>query len=117
MTKCLTIVEVPGFLSRASGLMTTDQHIDLIEFMAMNPKAGSVIRGTGGVRKLRWQSGNTGKRGGNRVIYFFHDMGMPLYLLTIYPKSRRADLSAAERKDFKRLTSELVKQNAIRKTT
>lgn len=55
------------------------------------------MEGTGGVRKLRWRKGNRGKSGGVRVIYYFHSEAMPLYLLTVFGKNERANLSKAER--------------------
>ncbi len=64
--------------------------------------------GTGGVRKLRWALAGRGKRGGARVIYFFHSPTMPLFLLTAFAKHERADLSQSERNGFKILTKLLV---------
>ncbi len=55
------------------------------------------MEGTGGVRKLRWGRGAQGKSGGVRVIYYVHSEAMPLYLLTLFAKSERANLSKAER--------------------
>jgi putative transcriptional regulator len=51
-----------------------------VDFIAQNPDAGDVIPETGGVRKIRWARAGTGKRGGARVVYFYHDRGRPLYL-------------------------------------
>jgi hypothetical protein len=61
------------------------------------------------VRKLRWGRGGQGKSGGVRAIYYFHDEGMPLYLLTMFAKGDRANLSKAERNDLAELTALLVK--------
>ena len=66
------------------------------------------MQGTGGIRKLRWASGNRGKSGGVRVIYFFHNETLPLFLLTVFGKSERANLSKAQRNELARLTSVLV---------
>lgn len=52
-----------------------------------NPECGSVIRGSGGVRKLRWAAAGRGKRGGHRVIYFVRRSEGVIWMLTIYPKS------------------------------
>lgn len=51
------------------------------------------MEGTGGVRKLRWRRGGQGKSGGVRIIYYFHDEGMPLYLLTLFAKGERNELA------------------------
>lgn len=65
------------------------------------------MEGTGGVRKLRWRRGDHGKSGGVRVIYYFYDH-MPLYLLTLFAKGERANLSKAERNELAGLTGLLV---------
>ena len=67
-----------------------------------------LIPGTGGVRKLRWGLEGRGKRGGARVIYFYHDAGLPLFALTAFAKNERADLSQQDRNDFRQLTALLV---------
>ena len=59
-----------------------------------------MIPGTGGLRKVRWSVPGRGKRGGARIIYFYLDPGMPMFLLTIYAKSDRADLTPDERRRF-----------------
>ena len=77
--------------------------------MAAHPAAGSLIKGTGGIRKLRWSAQGKGKSGGVRVIYYFHNESMPLFLLTLFGKGEKSDLSNAERNELARLTAILVK--------
>jgi hypothetical protein len=72
------------------------------------PKAGDVMRGTGGVRKLRWGKGGRGKSGGVRVIYYFHDARLPLYLLTLFAKNEQANLTVSERNALAALVDTLV---------
>ncbi len=79
-----------------------------MNYVAAFPKAGDLIRGTGGVRKLRWRRGGKGKSGGVRVIYYFHSERMPLYLLTVFAKNEREDLSQAECNDLASLVDTLV---------
>jgi hypothetical protein len=64
--------------------------------------------GTGGVRKLRWQLGERGKRGGARVIYYFYNLSMPLFALTAFAKHQRTDLSRAEQNDLRQACKLLV---------
>ena len=64
--------------------------------------------GTSGVRKLRWRRGGQGKSGGVRVIYYYHDDLMPLYLLTLFAKGDKANLTKAERNDLADLVDVLV---------
>jgi hypothetical protein len=72
--------------------------------------AGDLIPGTGGVRKLRWALEGRGKRGGARVIYYFHNGYIPVFALTAYAKNERADIAPADRNEFRRLTALLVQQ-------
>ena len=88
--------------------MADDERLLLIDYLASNPLAGDVIPGTGGVRKLRWGLERRGKRGGARIIYFYHNAGMPLFALTAYAKNQQSDMSQNDRNDFKRLTALLV---------
>lgn len=104
----VTIVETPEFLSAVRKLMDEDERALLVDYLAYNPMAGDVIQGTGGVRKLRWGLEGRGKSGGARVIYFYHDGLMPLFILTAFAKNQRSDVSQQERNGFKTLTSLLV---------
>jgi hypothetical protein len=67
------------------------------------------MQGTGGIRKLRWPARGKGKSGGVRVIYYYHDGFMPLFLLTIFGKGEKANLSKAERNELAKFTSLLLK--------
>ena len=80
----------------------------MVEYLAARPKAGDLIEGTGGVRKLRWARDGGGKSGGVRVIYYFHSESMPLYLLTMFAKNERANLSKSERNELAGLVDLLV---------
>lgn len=72
--------------------------------LAENPEMGEMIQGTGGVRKTRLKAASKGKRGGFRVCYYFHDVATgKIYLLTIYPKNEKEDITPDEKKDLKRL--------------
>jgi hypothetical protein len=63
----------------------------------------TLIRDTGGIRKLRWARSGRGKSGGVRVIHYFHSEAFPLYLLTVFGKGEKADLSDAERNELAKL--------------
>ena len=110
MTKAvpISVVETPEFLSATRRLMSDEERALLVDYLAYNPASGDLVQGTGGIRKLRWGLEGRGKRGGARVIYFYHDTGMPLFALTAYAKNERADLSQQDRNDFKQLTALLV---------
>ena len=104
----MTVVETAEFLKRSKPLMPDSQRAELVAFLGANPEAGEIIPGTGGVRKVRWAIGGAGKRGGARVIYYYHSERLPLFLLSAYAKSRKANLSQAERNAMKRLVPALV---------
>lgn len=79
-----------------------------MNYLAAYPKAGDLIEGTGGIRKLRWGRSGRGKRGGVRVIYYYHSELMPLYLLTMFAKNKQDNLSKAERNELAKLADILV---------
>ena len=93
----LTIAELPEYIRRAEKLMSAAERLDIVNYLAAHPKAGDLMESTRGVRKLRWGRGAQGKSGGVRVIYYLHSEAMPLYLLTLFAKNERANLSKAER--------------------
>ena len=99
---------MPEFIARTDKLMADEDRQVLIDYLAWNPTAGDLIPGTGGVRKLRWGLQGRGKRGGARIIYYFHSDEMPLFALTAFAKNERADLSQEDRNALRRLTKLLV---------
>lgn len=104
----VSVVETPEFLSATHKLMNDDERTLLVDYLAHNPTAGDLVPGTGGIRKVRWALEGRGKRGGARVIYFYHGADMPLFALTAYAKNERANLSQQDRNDFRQLTTMLV---------
>ena len=104
----VTVVETPEFIARTDRLMADEDRQALIDYLARNPTAGDLVPGTGGVRKLRWGLEGRGKRGGARIIYFFHSAKIPLFALTAFAKNERSDVSQEDRKAFRELTKLLV---------
>ena len=102
-----TVAETPTFTRQASKLFTEDEKGELIDFLAANPLAGDVIPGTGGVRKLRFQTSGSGKRGGGRVLYYYLDEDIPLYALLAYAKSAQTDLTPEERRSVATLAASI----------
>ena len=93
----MTVVETARFLRDAESLLSEAGRAELVAYVAMTPEAGLLIPETGGVRKLRWALPGRGKSGGARVIYYFHSERMPVFLLAMYGKNEKANLSKAER--------------------
>jgi hypothetical protein len=105
-----TIVELPEFNRKAQNLLLHEEKLSLINYLAAHPQAGDLIRGAGGIRKLRWAAQGKGKSGGVRVIYYYHNGVIPLFLLTVFGKGEKANLSKAECNDLSKFTSLLLGQ-------
>jgi len=104
----LTVAELSEFIRTADKLLTETERQDVIDYLAVHPKTGDLLEGTGGVRKLRWGRGGQGKSGGVRIIYYFYDELMPLYLLTLFAKGDKDNLTKAERNELHGLVQILV---------
>lgn len=103
------MVELPEYIKRAEKIFLEEERDELLYYLSSNPKAGSLIQGTGGIRKLRWALKGKGKSGGSRVIYFFYKETIPLFLMTIFTKNEKTNLSKAERNELAKLVKELIK--------
>ena len=104
----ITLVEVPPFPRQVAACLSEKDLDDFKFFIATHPRAGTRLRGTGGLRKLRWATGSRGKSGGVRVVYYYHDDSMPLFLLSVFAKSGRESLTAQERKCLRQLARQIV---------
>lgn len=105
--KLITVAETPLFVRQAEKVWDEGERQAFIDFIAANPEAGDVIPETAGVRKVRWARTGMGKRGGTRVIYFYHDPVRPLYLLMVYAKAQRENLTADEKRAVRKLAAVL----------
>ena len=104
-----TIIETPEFIRCAKGLKISKTELqELIEFLAKNPTAGDEIAGTGGARKLRFARAGSGKSGGYRVITFYSGESIPLFLLSIFAKNQKVNLSQGEKNTLKRVLKLMV---------
>src|SRR4029077_17862194 len=104
-----TIIETPEFIKQATTCMDEVSKESLIGFLAKNPKAGDLIAGTGGTRKLRWTSNtHKGKRGGTRIIYYYHNSEIPIFLLTAYGKNQKENLTMSEKNNLKKVINLIV---------
>ena len=106
-----TFKEVPSFTNKWHALGLTDSDLRTLEMILLkNPKIGSVIAGTGGIRKIRIPVENTGKRGGGRVLYVDIEVKECIYLLDVYTKNEKIDLTKKEQKILKKLVSILKEE-------
>src|SRR5947209_9896209 len=85
----MTVVETARFLKDVKSMMSDSDRQEFVAFLGANPEAGEIIPETGGVRKIRWALAGRGKRGGARVIYYFHNAHLPVFLVAAYRKMRR----------------------------
>ncbi|MCM1083877.1 MAG: type II toxin-antitoxin system RelE/ParE family toxin [Clostridium sp.] len=97
-----TFIEVPIFTKKWKALGLTDEILrDLQNILLNDPKAGEVIQGTGGLRKIRIPMENRGKSGGGRVIYVDIELKEIIYFVNVYSKNEKDDLTEDEKKAFK----------------
>jgi len=89
-----TFIESPAFDRLREIYLDDDEYAELQQFMILNPEAGDLVRGSGGVRKLRWKRKGSGKRGGLRVIYFVRYRPNEFRMLTLHAKARRENAPA-----------------------
>ncbi len=99
-----TVAATAHFLRRATKILTEEEQAALIETIAADPTCGVLLRGSGGLRKLRFGVGSKGKSGGVRVIYFFFSEHAPVFLLEVFAKNEKANLSKAERDALAKLS-------------
>jgi hypothetical protein len=98
----VTVAETPEFQRRARAIMSDGERMALIDFIARNPTAGVAIGG--GIRKVRYARDGGGKSGGFRVIHFYGgDEGMPVFLITVFAKNEKANLTKTETEIVKSL--------------
>lgn len=107
VVKYVTIAETQYFEKKISTLLDEDALTSLKIMLATNPEAGDVIRASNGLRKIRFATSNKGKSGGIRVIYYFYNESIPLFLLDAFAKSQKENLSKSELNDYAKLVDML----------
>jgi hypothetical protein len=89
--------------------MGAEEREELILFLSANPRAGDLMAGTGGARKVRFKRPGTGKSGGYRIIFYYAGEDVPLFLLNVFTKGDRANLSKAEQNILRGILSDMIK--------
>ena len=102
----MVFIETPVFTRQVRELLSDEAYAAFQWHLAVNPRAGEVIQGTGGLRKVRWSAPGSGKRGGVRVIYFHVAAEAQVRLLLIYRKGVKDDLTVAEKRTLRRLNQD-----------
>jgi hypothetical protein len=92
-----TVVETPTYLAVANKLFSEEERAGIVALVAADPECGDLIRGTGGFRKVRVARQGMGKSGGARVVYIWRNQRFPVFLIAVFPKNEKENLSMAER--------------------
>jgi len=102
----MRFVETPVFTAAVTALLSDEEYRQLQLALLIRPEQGALIRGSGGLRKIRSGARGRGKRGGVRVIYYWHPAEQVAYMLLIYAKSEQDDLTPAQLRILRRLVQE-----------
>jgi len=106
--ECMIFVELTPFATFRGRIWSDEEFGELQEFLALAPAAGTLIPGGGGLRKVRWLAQQRGKRGGARVIYYWHAREECIYLVHGYTKGGRDDLTRRQLKTLRGLLRDLL---------
>lgn len=109
MVKYITVAELPEFVAFARKYLSEEERAEIIDHIAKNPEAGDIIQGTGGLRKLRWGGMNKGKSGGYRIIHYYYNDSIPVFLVTAFAKKDMENISKEARNEYKKLLPLIVK--------
>lgn len=100
----MVFIETSLFTKLITDLISEEAYANLQHFLLIQPAAGKIIPGSGGIRKLRWAKDNRGKRGGVRVIYYWKKSDDEIWMLTAYEKSKQEDIP---KKVLKKIAEEI----------
>jgi len=100
----MEIIETKIFTDKICKLLSDEEYLRLQNHLVKNPNSGDIIKGSGGLRKLRWKLQKTGKSGGLRNIYYHYENRNQIYMIYVYQKSKQTDLTPTQisllRKEF-----------------
>ncbi len=102
-----TVVETPSWLRAAEAIFTDAEREEIVAMLAANPECGDILSGTGGFRKVRVGRGGMGKRGGARVIYILRNEAFPIFLINVYAKNEKENLTKRERNELAKRANEI----------
>jgi hypothetical protein len=103
----MEFIETPTFTRDVLALLSDEEYRGLQNELVADPERGDLIKGGGGIRKLRYAITGRGKSGGVRAIYYFKRADDLIYMLVVYPKSKKDDLSPKQIEQLRKLVKEL----------
>ena len=104
----IIFIEIPEFVNKIDKIASDAEMRELQYELIKNPYKGKIVKGTGGARKIRMKFKGKGKSGGARVIYYYVDLQGEIWLLDIFLKSEKKDLSENEKKNLYRFIKEKI---------
>jgi hypothetical protein len=102
-------VETSVFTRRVTDVLSDDEYRLVQEALLRRPTQGDLMEGTGGIRKLRWREAGQGKRGGLRLIYYWHAEREIILMLFLYRKSEQKDLTAEQKQVLTKVVQQELK--------
>lgn len=103
-----TVIETESYLRDAKDAkMSEAEREAAVDLVATDPESGNVMQGTGGVRKARLSGRGKGKSGGYRIVWYFGGSDIPVFLLTVFGKGEKSNLTQGERNALRSLTGTL----------
>jgi hypothetical protein len=106
MTRLQTVIELPEFLRRAKAIMPDAEREALVDFIAANPESGVSLGG--GLRKIRFARPGSGKSGGYRTVFVFGGATIPIFVVTVFAKNEKDNLSRTEQAELVALSKALI---------
>ena len=105
----IIFIETPSFIRKFDKIGSIDGMFELQNELTENPEKGSVVKGSGGARKIRMPLKGRGKSGGARILYYFVDLRGEVWFLDIFTKSDKANISDYEKKKLYKFIKEVIK--------
>ena len=99
----MEIIETYIFTEKICNILTDDEYNELQNYLVNNPTSGDIIKGSGGLRKLRWKLKTSGKSGGIRNIYYYIQDKHQIYMIYVYQKNKKTDLTQKQIKLLKKV--------------
>lgn len=106
----ITIIETNAFIAQAKNVFADHERQEIINMIAADPMCGAIMRGTGGIRKVRVSLPGRGKSGGVRVVYFYRNKNMPVFLFAVFAKNEKDNMTKSERNALKKTVKILVRE-------